>query len=95
MIFPYIPKVSASNTPQIVIEILSQSSLLHDRITKFQLYESAAIAEYWLVDPETDSIEVYSLVDGQYQILTRVIDQGEVTSVAMPEIKFMIADIFN
>lgn len=53
--------------PELVVEILSPSSLLRDRNTKFELYEEFGIQYYLIVDPESNAIEVYSLINGSYK----------------------------
>lgn len=45
--------------PDMVIEILSPSTMHHDRIVKFELYRRAGVREYWIVDPQNQSVEVY------------------------------------
>ena len=52
--------------PDLVIEILSESSRRYDRHTKLGLYESAGVREYWIADPERRTVEVFSLRDGGY-----------------------------
>lgn len=49
--------------PDLVIEILSPSSLRHDRLVKLNLYQQAGVREYWIVDPATRSVQVF-LPDG-------------------------------
>lgn len=60
--------------PDLVVEVLSPSSMRHDRTVKFRYYEEAGVAEYWLVDPGTKSVEIYSLqregeFAGRYDLL--------------------------
>lgn len=38
---------------------------------KKALYEQVGIAEYWIIDPESRSIEVFVLVKGDYQLHSR------------------------
>ena len=52
--------------PDLVIEILSQSSARYDRVVKFSLYQRAGIKEYWIVDPVTRTVCVYTMEDGAY-----------------------------
>ena len=47
--------------PDLIIEVLSPSNPLHDRRTKFQLYAQASVREYWFVDPEASTIDIYVL----------------------------------
>lgn len=52
--------------PDMVIEILSPSTQRHDRLTKYNLYQRAGVREYWIVDPESKSIQTFTLEDGRY-----------------------------
>lgn len=47
--------------PDLVIEILSEATAERDRIAKKLLYAKYGVKEYWLVDPQTKSIEVLQL----------------------------------
>ena len=49
--------------PAMVIEILSPSTQRHDRITKFNLYQKARVKEYWIVDPISQTVQVFLLND--------------------------------
>ncbi len=52
--------------PDLVVEILSDSTRRIDRLTKFNLYQRAGVREYWIVDPATRTVSVYSLEEGAY-----------------------------
>ncbi len=52
--------------PDLVIEILSDSTRRIDRLVKFNLYQKAGVREYWIVDPDACTIAVHLLQDGQY-----------------------------
>ena len=45
--------------PEMVIEILSPSTLRHDRLVKLNLYQRARVREYWIVDPENRAVQVF------------------------------------
>ena len=47
--------------PDLVIEIISPSSASYDHVKKKYLYERAGVKEYWLVDPESRAVAVYTL----------------------------------
>ena len=53
--------------PDLVVEILSPSTTRRDRDAKFRLYERFGVREYWLVDPVAELIEVYRLVNGNFE----------------------------
>jgi len=46
--------------PLLVVEVLSPSSLRHDRFTKRRLYQELGVPLYWLVDPDARSVEVWT-----------------------------------
>ena len=52
--------------PDLVMEILSESTVKKDRADKFFEYSKAGILEYWIVDPEAKTIDVYTLIKGAY-----------------------------
>ena len=55
-----------NGTPDMIVEVLSPSSVKLDRWQKYQLYEKAGVKEYWLVDPVNESVEVHLLCEGHY-----------------------------
>jgi Uma2 family endonuclease len=52
--------------PDLVIEVLSESTAKHDKTTKFKLYETHGSHEYWMVDPNYQLIEVWYRVDERF-----------------------------
>ena len=46
-------------SPEMVIEILSPSTLRHDRLVKLNLYDQAGVLEYWIVDPQNRAVQVF------------------------------------
>ncbi len=53
----------------LVVEILSKSSVKRDRQTKFRLYQEAKIPSYWIVSPEAEQIELYRLTKEGYDMI--------------------------
>ena len=53
--------------PDLIMEILSPSTMRHDRFTKFNLYQRAGVREYWIVDPSSKSVQVFVLEAGNYK----------------------------
>lgn len=47
--------------PDLVIEILSRSSLKMDKVLKYDLYSRAGVKEYWIVDPVSRLIDKHCL----------------------------------
>ena len=54
--------------PDLVVEVLSPSSIKRDRVTKYAAYERNGVREYWLADPVYSTVQVYVLgQDGSFQ----------------------------
>ncbi len=69
--------------PTLAVEVISPSSARIDRMLKFARYAEGGIPHYWIVDPRVPSVEVYDLVDGQYQ-LTASAECAETVAVTAP-----------
>ena len=55
-----------NSAPDLVIEILSPSSLQRDVLLKFNKYLQAGVREYWVVDPDRKTASVHVLDGGRY-----------------------------
>ena len=53
--------------PTLVVEILSESSVRLDRVTKKQVYTASGVLELWLVDPEEKTVTVFRLQEDSEQ----------------------------
>lgn len=54
--------------PALVVEILSPSTALKDRHTKYSIYESQKVKYYIIVSPDTEEVEVFELEDDAYAL---------------------------
>lgn len=66
--------------PDMVVEILSPSTQRHDRLVKLGLYQRAGVREYWIVDPDSSTVQVFLQRDGSLQ-LHEVYDRQGVAKV--------------
>lgn len=57
--------------PDLVVEVLSPGTAPIDRGRKMQAYARAAVPEYWIVDTDARTIEVYVLKGDEYQLAAR------------------------
>ena len=71
-------------SPDLVIEIISESTGYRDMIQKKQLYARFGIHEYWIVIPEEASIEVYTLKDNHYEFHKKYLINDILSSPLLP-----------
>jgi Uma2 family endonuclease len=82
--------------PDLVIEVLSKSSLRLDRVIKFAAYEQAGVREYWIVDPVGQVVEVYILSSEppEYMLHGQFCAEEQVSSVILPELQVAVFSLF-
>lgn len=80
--------------PDLVVEVLSDSTEKSDRETKLQDYAAHGIEEYWIIDAEKEIIEQYFLQGEQYELLVKS-NNGEINSIVLPNFKIPIRAVFD
>lgn len=55
--------------PVLLVEVLSPSTRSEDLLRKGPEYAEAGAGQYWVVDPDQRTLEVYELVDGRWEPL--------------------------
>ncbi len=68
--------------PDLAVEVLSPTTEQTDRGVKLEDYAAHGVAEYWLVDPEAETVEVYVL-EGEAYTLRLKTDHGTLASAAV------------
>ena len=73
--------------PDLLVEVISEGTWRRDRVDKKALYEQFGVAEYWIIDPDSRLIEVFTLAKGTYQLHTRGVGAEKVTSKLLTGLK--------
>ena len=81
--------------PDLVLEIISPSSIKTDRGKKFKLYERMNVLEYWIVDINNRSIEVYKREESGYEMMSFATGQGEVESFVLTGLRVAVDGLFT
>ncbi len=64
-----------------MIEILSPSNSKYDLKVKKDVYEQYGVKEYWIVDPEDNSVTGYTLKDSKFVLLMK--GEGKIQSALL------------
>jgi Uma2 family endonuclease len=81
--------------PDLVIEIVSPSSRRYDRVTKLRWYAGLGVPEYWIVDPEAETLEALSLRDGAYAIVASLQERESFRPSAFEGLEIPLAKLWD
>ncbi len=81
--------------PDLIVEVISPSSIKNDRVTKKDLYLKFGVMEYWLIDPIYQTVEIYTLEQDKYVLKFMLVESGEVASQVLEGFKIDIKAIFQ
>jgi Uma2 family endonuclease len=88
------PETMLFPIPDLVVEVLSDSTAHRDRGVKFEDYEAHGVAEYWIVDAETETIEQYVGNNGHFELVLKS-GSGEIASRAIAGFRIPIRAVFD
>lgn len=82
--------------PDLIVEVLSPRTSRVDQHVKLAAYEKAGVPEYWLADPKTRSLTVYTLnaKTGDYEELGRFGPKDSVRSAVLAGFETSVAPLF-
>ena len=81
--------------PDLIVEIISPSSIKRDRFDKMNIYQKFKASEYWIVDPANSSIEIYTLQNDELEITDFAAEKGIVQSPALGGLEIEMMNIFE
>ena len=87
-------KHGCKGAPDMVVEILSPATRRRDSLVKLNLYQQAGVREYWIVDPETETVMVHLLgEDGIYRVQGH--GRGDTVKVnVLEDCQVVLAEVF-
>jgi Uma2 family endonuclease len=80
--------------PDLVVEVASPSTAIYDRREKLDAYIQAGVAEYWIVEPATHSVEVLTIEANAFS--SRGIFEGKtlLSSKIIPDFSIHVEQFF-
>ena len=81
--------------PALVVEIQSPSTRRRDETLKRQLFERGGVREYWLVDPDHNTIRVFRRsASGELSLVADLDAHAELTSPLFPDFTLPLSECF-
>jgi Uma2 family endonuclease len=89
---------NVQGAPDLVVEILSPSTRSRDERLKRDLYDRAGVAEYWIVDPEAETVKAFRRGErglfGRPLLLT-LRDGDTLSTPLLPGLEVSLAAVFE
>ncbi len=79
--------------PDLLVELVSPSSVRRDRYDKKSLYARFGVKEYWIGDPANQALEILTLKEGAYELHCCAEKKGKLTSLVLPGLEFDLSEI--
>jgi len=80
--------------PDVVVEILSPSTAYYDLIVKKEVYERAGVKEYWILDPNRKTFEIYKNTEEGLKLSSQAREKGKVLSEIL-DLEIDLKDIYE
>jgi Uma2 family endonuclease len=92
-----ITETNIKGPPDVVVEILSEGTRKTDEVTKRKLYERYGVREYWIVDPELETVKLYTLEKDRYVKIAELSKEANdrLTSPLLPGLQIPLTDTFE
>jgi Uma2 family endonuclease len=89
-----------AGAPDLVVEVLSPSTARIDQGKKRGLYERYGVGEYWIIDPVKETVKVYCLSKGLFQLGAELIRGAEsspqsLSTPLLPGLAMQLAIVFD
>jgi Uma2 family endonuclease len=80
--------------PDLIIEILSKGNNKKELQNKYEVYEESGVKEYWVIEPESQTMLVYTLVNGKYQPSKLLTLGDEIITPILPGFVLNLDEVF-
>jgi Uma2 family endonuclease len=93
---PILTPKNLQGAPDLVLEVVSDSTRRTDEVVKRKLYERFGVAEYWVADPVVDRLRIYRREGG---IFARAVELSaeagdSLTTPLLPGLSIPLTEIF-
>lgn len=78
--------------PDLVVEVLSPGTRDRDLGKKMQRYAAAGVPEYWVVDPDTRTLQQFAIRDSEYGLRGTHTDRVQIA--ILPEVTLDLAGVW-
>lgn len=94
--FSLITEKNIQGVPDLVIETISENTRKTDEVIKRKLYEKHGIPEYWIINPELDTVKIYRMTGRGYARTAELSREANdaLTTPLLPNFELPLSEIF-
>ena len=92
--------------PRLIVETLSPATALKDKTVKKEKYAELGVDEYWIIQPQGRSLEIYYLEENNYELVASYILEDDetdehynaetvITLRSLPNVALSLKEIFE
>ena len=81
--------------PDLVVEVLSESTARLDRDVKPKQYALYGVPEFWLIDPNGKTVEIFRLLEGAYELAARLSYKDTLESPLFPGLRLPVSSLWE
>jgi Uma2 family endonuclease len=83
--------------PDFVIEVLWEFNAKNDKVRKLAIYERFGVTEYWIVDPEANTVRVFRRRGNALPLVSELAAAAEdvATTPILPGLTIALAELFR
>jgi Uma2 family endonuclease len=81
--------------PDLVVEVLSESTAHVDRELKPKQNAFYGVPEYWLIDPEEKTVEIFRLRESAYELAAHLVPGEKITSPLFPGLSLPLDSLWE
>ena len=90
-----ITEANIQGAPDLVVEVLSPGTAGHDRGYKLDLYSRHGVREYWLVDPDAETVEVLTAGESGLTLHATYRRRQTLASPLLPGLAVDLEEVFS
>ncbi len=92
-----VTEANVQGAPDLTVEILSDATRKKDELTKRKLYERFGVQEYWILDPDLESVKVFRKENEGFLRAAELSKETDdiLTTPLMPNLRIPLTEIFD
>lgn len=81
--------------PDLIVEVVSPSSTQRDRGEKWKLYQKYELPEYWIVDPDSQTIDLFTYFDHHLNLVETLKSGQQLRSRQIEGLVLNVHEVFE